>query len=126
MSKYYQSYLEKKMLDRTFASRRENACVFCIPLNIENSIKECEGSKYINPASMSIILDCDMFELMSALEEHKRAIGKLLLDGNYGNANYEVHADDHVKLQGWINFLSLDCFSDSREATAVVSELKNI
>ncbi|MBR6289206.1 MAG: hypothetical protein IKR19_07725 [Acholeplasmatales bacterium] len=124
MNKSYQSYIEKRTIDRAMTARAEDARVFCVPIAIEDSIKDCCGKKYINPAAMASILGCDMFELMSALEQHKRAIGELLLDGNYGNANYEVHASDKVYLQGWINFLGLDCFSDSREAVAVVAALK--
>lgn len=113
-----------RVLQRAMANRVESARLFCIPMEIEDSIKECCGYNYITPASMSIILSCDMFDLMSALEQHKRAIGKMLLDGNYGNANYTVHANDRIRINGWIDFLDLDCFSDSREANLVVSLLK--
>jgi hypothetical protein len=113
------------LYNRAMAARTEEAHLFCLNITVEDSIKELyNGKKYITPAGMSIILNCDMFELMEALEQHKRAIGRMLLDGDYGNSNYEVHAGDKVYLQGWINFLSLKCFSDSREAVEVVKLLK--
>ena len=66
-----------------------------------------------------------MIDLMTALEKHKRAIGSLLHDGNYGNCNYEVHAMDKVYLQGWLNFLSLQCFDDSLEAKEAIWLIKS-
>lgn len=124
MNKNYESYLERKIMDRAFANRAEDNRIFCIPIDIEDSIKDCCGNKYITPAAMAAILGCDIIELLAALESHKRSIGKMLLDGNYGNANFEAHAEDKVRLQGWINFLSLDCFSDSREARTVIASIK--
>lgn len=117
----YDSYATAALYNRAMAARHDSAKLHCMDIEIESSIKSLyNGEKYITPAAMSIILDCTCSDLFNALSEHKRAIGKLLLDGNYGNCNYEVHAGDCVKLQGWVNFLSLPCFADSAEAAKAV------
>ena len=85
------------------------------------------GKKYMMPVMMSILLECDTMDLCAAIEKHKRSIGtKLLLVGNYGNANYKCNPNDKVYLQGWINFLSLPCFDDSYEAKKMVELLKEV
>lgn len=114
MNKSYQSYIEKRIIDSIVAGSDDDRA-FCIPITIGLSIKDYCGKKYIAPAAMASILGCDMFDLMSALEQYKRAIGNVI---------YEVHAIDEVYLQDWINFFGLDCFSDFREAVAVVAALK--
>ena len=126
MNKSYLNYTEKVLIDRAFAARREDARIYCMKYAVEDCVKTSMGNKYVTPAAMSCILGCDMFDLMGALKQHKIAIGKLLLDGNYGNANYEVHAADKIKIQGWINFLGLPCFEDSREAKEAVKILSDL
>ena len=86
--------------------------------------EDCVGKKYITPHHMSAILHCNMYDLMWALEQHKRALPTdMLCCGNYGNCNYVVQPEDKVYYQGWINFLSLKCFSDSKEAKVVADIL---
>lgn len=123
----YESYQQAALYRRAMAARSEEARRFCIPMNVECSIRSLyNGENYINPAAMAIILGCDMFELMEALSKHKRYLATVDISclDKYGNRNFEVHAKDMTSLQGWINFLSLDCFSDSLEAKIVVDCLK--
>lgn len=121
MNKSQASYMEARLVDRAMAARRESNHLYCMPITFKGMVKELHnGEKYITPASMSMLLDCDMFELMNAVSLHKVAIGDFIFDGNYGNCNYEVHANDKVRLQGWINFLSLPCYSDSLEASEAI------
>ena len=126
MTKTYDSYVQAALLNRARAARAEDNHLFCMDICIEAAIKErFDGVKYITPAGMALCLNCNTAELCAALEQHKRSIPReFILNGNYGNANYAVNYSDHVKLQGWINFLSLPCFSDSREAAKVVEFLK--
>lgn len=127
MNKTQASYNEAMLYRRAMATRHESAHLYCMPITFEGIVKELyNGKKYITPAAMCGLLDCDMFELMAAVEQHKRAIGNLLRDGNYGNCNYEVHADDKIYLQGWINFLSLPCFSDSLEAKKAIRLINEV
>ena len=126
MTQSYSSYCDAVLYNRAMSARHEEAHLFTMDITFEAALKKLYNSKkYITPAGMAGLLDCDMFELMEALEQHKRAIGSMLRDGNYGNRNYEVHAVDKVYLQGWINFLSLKCFSDSREAKRALELLKS-
>ena len=127
MNKTYGSYIKAALLNRALAARREKTTLYFIEWGINNAIKTTyTGKKYITPVSMALTLDCETNDLCEALKMHKIAIGDLLLDGNYGNCNYNVSYTDKVYLQGWINFLSLPCYADSAEAKEAVRVLKNI
>ena len=127
MTQSYSSYCDAVLYNRAMSgARHEEAHLFTMDITFEAALKKMyNGKKYITPAGMAGLLDCDMFELMDVVEQHKRSIDtKLLRVGNYGNCNYEVHASDKVYLQGWINFLSLPCYSDSREVKRALELLK--
>ncbi len=133
MTNSYASYLGAALYNRAMAARRESTRLYFIELEIKDSIKETvsiDGNvrKYINPVSMGIILGCNCHDLYVAIENHKRhlaTIDESWLD-NYGNRNFKCDPRDRVYIQGWINFLSLECFSDSLEAKEAVRVLKEV
>ena len=112
--------MDNNIIKAAMRARRERNNLRTLPISFKVALKEDIRGKYITPAAMAILLDCDFHDLCEALSMHKKAIGKMLYDQNYGNCNYVTNAVDAVKLQGWINFLSLPCFEDSLEAKEVV------
>ena len=122
----YESYCEAALYRRAMAARMEDANIFCIKKFFTEDIEVVSNRKYVTPVKMALHLRCKTSELCEALSKHKRHLANIdanLLD-NYGNRNFVVSYSDKVYVQGWINFLSLDCFSDSREAKAVVEVLR--
>ena len=123
MNKSYQSYLEAKLLRRAIAARLGDPHVNALKYIVKAKALY-NGEKYITPCTMALYLKCNLDDLCIAVAKHKRAIGKLLFDGNYGNANYIVSIEDKIRLQGWINFLSNEGFKDSDEAQEIIRILK--
>lgn len=92
-------------------------------------VKESKtGEKYITPLSMSYILMCDCDYLCEAVGYYKLENSETIDYKIYGTkwTNCDCEDWNKIRIQGWIDFLSIRAYSNDDSIQEIIKILKNI
>lgn len=92
-------------------------------------VKESKtGEKYITPLSMSFILMCDSDYLCEAVGYYKLENSKTIDYKIYGSKLTDCDCEelDKIRIQGWIDFLSIREYSKDDSIQEIIKILKDI
>ena len=86
------------------------------------------GEKYITPLSMSYILMCDCDYLCEAVGYYKLENSETIDYKIYGTkwTNCDCEEWNKIRIQGWIDFLSIRAYSNDDSIQEIIKILKNI